>query len=110
VLLRRGRGGLTWASRYVQVSAGVCLCALLTFSAYPLPAHGADVSERKTVVLLYPDRQLRSLIGGLGLMGAVDEVMSRFNYEWLSRAWGIFFAFIPLFAWYMLGADGGEHR
>jgi hypothetical protein len=43
-------------------------------------------------------------------MGAVDEVMSRFNYEWLSRAWGIFFAFIPLFAWYMLGADGGEHR
>jgi len=31
-------------------------------------------------------------------MGAIDEVMSRFNYEWLSRALVIFFAFIPLFA------------
>jgi hypothetical protein len=37
------------------------------------------------------------LIHGLGPMGAVDEVMSRFNYEWLSRALVIFFAFIPLF-------------
>ena len=41
---------------------------------------------------------VRGLIGGLGPMGAVDEVMSRFNYEWLSRALVIFFAFIPLFA------------
>ena len=31
-------------------------------------------------------------------MGAVHEVMNRFNYEWLSRALVIFFAFIPLFA------------
>jgi len=31
-------------------------------------------------------------------MGAIDEVMSRFNYEWLSRTLVIFFAFIPLFA------------
>src|SRR5688572_787683 len=40
----------------------------------------------------------RGLLGVLGLLGAVDEVMSRFNYEWLSRALVIFFAFIPLFA------------
>ena len=41
---------------------------------------------------------VRGLIGGLGPMGAVDEVMSRFHYEWLSRALINFFAFIPLFA------------
>ena len=41
---------------------------------------------------------VRGLIGGLGPMGAVDGVMSRFNYEWLSRALVIFFAFLPLFA------------
>ena len=41
---------------------------------------------------------VRGLIGGLGPMGAVDELMSRFNYEWLSRALVIFFAFIPFFA------------
>ena len=40
---------------------------------------------------------VRGLIGGLGPTGAVHEVMSRFNYEWLSRALVIFFAFIPLF-------------
>ena len=39
---------------------------------------------------------VRGLTGRLGPMGAVDEVMSRFNYEWLSRAWVIFFAFVPL--------------
>src|SRR5512143_48830 len=39
----------------------------------------------------------RGLIDGLGPMGAVDEVMSRFNYEWLSRALVIFSAFIPFF-------------
>ena len=38
------------------------------------------------------------LIGGLGPMGAVEEVMNRFNYEWLSRALVVFFAFLPLFA------------
>ncbi len=47
-----------WASRYVQVWAGVCLCGLLVFPAYPSPAHGADVPERKTVVLLYPNPRL----------------------------------------------------
>ena len=31
-------------------------------------------------------------------MEAVDGVMSRFNYEWLSRALVVFFAFLPLFA------------
>ena len=41
---------------------------------------------------------VRGLIGGLGPMGAVDHLMSRFNYEWFSRALVIFFAFIPLFA------------
>jgi hypothetical protein len=41
---------------------------------------------------------VRRLLGGLGPMGAVDEVMSRFNCEWRSRALVIFFAFIPLFA------------
>ena len=41
---------------------------------------------------------VRGLIGGLGPSGAVHEVMSRFNYEWLSRALVIFFAFIPFFA------------
>ena len=41
---------------------------------------------------------VRGWIGGLGPMGAVDEVMSRFHYEWLSRALVLFFAFIPLFA------------
>jgi hypothetical protein len=41
---------------------------------------------------------VRSLIGGLGPLGAVDHLMTRFHYEWLSRALVIFFAFIPLFA------------
>jgi len=41
---------------------------------------------------------VRGLIGGLGPMEAVDGVMSRFNYEWLSRALVVFFAFLPLFA------------
>ena len=41
---------------------------------------------------------VRGWIRGLGPMGAVDEVMSRFHYEWLSRALVLFFAFIPLFA------------
>src|SRR5438270_8166270 len=41
---------------------------------------------------------VRGLIGGLGPKGAVDEVMTRFHYEWLSRVLVIFFAFIPFFA------------
>src|SRR5688572_14831077 len=41
---------------------------------------------------------VRGFIGGLGSMGAVDDVVSRFNYEWLSRTLIIFFAFLPLFA------------
>jgi hypothetical protein len=41
---------------------------------------------------------VRGLIGGLGPKGAVEDVMNRFNYEWLSRALVIFFAFVPLFA------------
>ena len=51
---------------------------------------------------------IRGLIGGLGPMGAVDEVISRFNYEWLSRALVIFFAFIPLFGFRELRRVLGE--
>jgi hypothetical protein len=48
------------------------------------------------------------LIGGSGLMGAVDEVISGFNYEWLSRALVVFFAFIPFFMVRELGRVLGE--
>ena len=41
---------------------------------------------------------IHGLLGGLGSTGAADEVISRFNYEWLSKVLVIFFAFIPLFA------------
>jgi hypothetical protein len=41
---------------------------------------------------------VRGFMAGLGSMGAVDDVVSRFNYEWLSRALVIFLAFLPLFA------------
>jgi hypothetical protein len=41
---------------------------------------------------------VRGLIGGLGPKGAVDELGTRFHYEWLSRVLVIFSAFIPLFA------------
>jgi len=58
VLLRRGWIGFPWASRFVQVSAGVCLCAMLACLVYPRPTPGAEVPERKTVVLLYPDARL----------------------------------------------------
>ena len=51
---------------------------------------------------------IRGLIGGLGPTEAVHEVMSRFNYEWLSRALVIFFAFIPLFGFRELRRVLGE--
>jgi signal transduction histidine kinase len=57
VLLRRP-DGFTWVSWYVQVFAGACLCAMLALPGHPLTAHGAEVPERKTVVLLYPDPRL----------------------------------------------------
>lgn len=57
VRLRRP-GGFTWASRYLQVLAGVCLWAMLAFPGYPLAAHGGEVPERKTVVVLYPNPRL----------------------------------------------------
>ena len=41
---------------------------------------------------------VRGLMGGLGPMGAVNELMTRFHYEWVSRTLVIFFAFIPFFA------------
>ena len=51
---------------------------------------------------------IRGLIGGLGPTGAVHEVISRFNYEWPSRALVIFFAFIPLFGFRELRRVLGE--
>ena len=50
----------------------------------------------------------RALIKGLGLMGAVDEVMSGFNYVWLARAMVVFFSFIPFFMVRELGRVLGE--
>ena len=41
---------------------------------------------------------VRAFIGGLGSIEAVYDVVNRFNYEWLSRALVVFFAFLPLFA------------
>jgi len=41
---------------------------------------------------------VRGFLGGLGSIGAVDDVVSRFNYEWLSRVLVIFLAFLPFFA------------
>lgn len=52
------RGGSTWVSRCVKVSAGTYLCVVLAFLSFPPHARGADLPERKTVVLLYPDPRL----------------------------------------------------
>ena len=41
---------------------------------------------------------VRGFMGGLGSIGAVDDVLGRFNYEWLSSALVVFFDFLPLFA------------
>jgi len=41
---------------------------------------------------------VRAFIGGLGSIEAVYDVVNRFNYEWLSRALVVFFAFLPFFA------------
>ncbi len=54
------------------------------------------------------EAMVRGLIGGLSPMGAVDELMTRFHYEWLSRALVIFFAFIPFFAFRELRRVLGE--
>lgn len=45
-------------SRYMQVSAGMCLCLIFILLSFPPLAPGADLPERKTVVLLYPDPRL----------------------------------------------------
>jgi hypothetical protein len=44
------------------------------------------------------ESMIRSFIHGMGLMGAVDELMSRYNYEWLAGALVVFISFIPFFA------------
>jgi hypothetical protein len=36
----------------------MCLCVILALLSFPPPARGADMPERKTVVLLYPDPRL----------------------------------------------------
>ena len=41
---------------------------------------------------------VRGFIGGSGSTGVVADVVSQFNYEWLSRALVVFFAFLPFFA------------
>ncbi len=41
---------------------------------------------------------IRSFIYGRGAMGALDDVMNQFNYEWLAGGLVVFFAFIPFFA------------
>ena len=51
---------------------------------------------------------VRGFMGGLGSMGAVDDVMSRFNYEWLSRALVIFFAFLPSFCGRRIEESAGK--
>ena len=58
VLLRRGWIGFPWASRFVAGLRRLCLCAMLACLVYPRPTPGAEVPERKTVVLLYPDARL----------------------------------------------------
>jgi hypothetical protein len=44
------------------------------------------------------ESMIGSFIHGRGLMGAVGEVVSGFNYEWLAGALVVFFAFMPFFA------------
>jgi hypothetical protein len=46
---------------------------------------------------------IRSLLHGTGPRGAVNELMSRYNYEWSANALLVFFAFIPFFAVRELG-------
>ena len=51
---------------------------------------------------------VRGFMGGLGSIGAVDDVVSRFNYEWLSRALVIFFAFLPSFCGRRIKESAGK--
>ena len=41
---------------------------------------------------------IRSFIHGESPMGAVDELINELNYDWLARAFAVFFAFVPYFA------------
>jgi hypothetical protein len=47
-------------------------------------------------------------VHGKGLMGAVDELLNKYTYEWLAGALVIFFSFIPFFAVRELGRVLGE--
>jgi hypothetical protein len=61
------------------------------------------------VAIFYAAEQfVRGLIGGLGPTGAMDKVISRLNYEWLSGVLLVFFAFIPFFGIKELGRVLGE--
>jgi hypothetical protein len=44
------------------------------------------------------ESMIRAFLGGRGLTEAIDEVMSKFDYEWFAGALVVFFAFIPFFA------------
>jgi len=44
------------------------------------------------------ESMILSFVHGMGPMGAVDELISRYNYEWFAGALVVFFAFIPFFA------------
>jgi hypothetical protein len=44
------------------------------------------------------ESMILSFVHGMGPMGAVDELVNRYNYEWLAGALVVFFAFIPFFA------------
>ena len=43
------------------------------------------------------ESMIRSFIHGIAPMGAVDELISQFNYEWLAGAIVVFISFIPFF-------------
>ncbi len=45
------------------------------------------------------ESMIRSFIRGIGWEGAVEKLMSGYNYEWLGGALVVFFAFIPFFAY-----------
>ncbi len=53
---------------------------------------------------------IRGFFKGEGTMGAIDEFMSMFTYEWLAGALVVFFAFIPFFGVRELGRVLGERK
>jgi len=56
------------------------------------------------------ESMIRSFIHGKDLMGAFDDLINRFTYEWFAGTMVIFFAFIPFFAAKELGRVLGEGK